>query len=132
MEITDRVTVIRRGGEVIGTVNTSEATPQLLARMMVGRDVVLRLEKPPAQPGKSVLRVENLWVKGDRGGEDAVKGLSFEVRAGEIFGIAGVEGNGQTELIEAITGGLRKVEKGKILMEDKDVTGKTPPRSSTT
>ncbi|AMQ19494.1 ABC transporter ATP-binding protein [Thermococcus peptonophilus] len=123
MEITDRVTVIRRG-EVIGTVNTSEATPQLLARMMVGRDVVLRLEKPPAQPGKSVLRVENLWVKGDRG-EDAVKGLSFEVRAGEIFGIAGVEGNGQTELIEAITG-LRKVEKGKILMEDKDVTGKTP------
>ncbi|MBP1910893.1 simple sugar transport system ATP-binding protein [Thermococcus stetteri] len=123
MEITDRVTVIRRG-EVIGTVNTSEATPQLLARMMVGRDVVLRLEKPPAQPGKSVLRVENLWVKGDRG-EDAVKGLSFEVRAGEIFGIAGVEGNGQTELIEAITG-LRKVEKGRVLIEDKDVTGKTP------
>jgi ABC-type uncharacterized transport system ATPase subunit len=123
MEITDRVTVIRRG-EVIGTVNTSEATPQLLARMMVGRDVVLRLEKPPAQPGKSILRVENLWVKGDRG-EDAVRGLSFEVRAGEIFGIAGVEGNGQTELIEAITG-LRKVEKGKVLMEDKDVTGKSP------
>ena len=123
MEITDRVTVIRRG-EVIGTVKTSEATPQLLARMMVGRDVVLRLQKPPSQPGKPILRVENLWVKGDRG-EDAVKGLSFEVREGEIFGIAGVEGNGQTELIEAITG-LRKVEKGKVLLEEKDVTGKTP------
>ncbi|WP_297501426.1 ATP-binding cassette domain-containing protein, partial [Thermococcus sp.] len=88
MEITDRVTVIRRG-KVIGTVKTSEATPQLLARMMVGRDVVLRVKKPPKEPGETILSVENLWVKGDRG-EEAVKGLSFQVRAGEIFGIAGV------------------------------------------
>ncbi|WP_457754546.1 ABC transporter ATP-binding protein [Thermococcus sp.] len=123
MEITDRVTVLRKG-EVIGTVNTSEATPQLLARMMVGRDVVLRIQKPPKEPGEPILRVENLWVKGDRG-EDAVKGLSFEVRAGEIFGIAGVEGNGQTELIEAITG-LRKIEKGKIILNGKDITGRPP------
>ncbi|WP_457751799.1 ABC transporter ATP-binding protein [Thermococcus sp.] len=123
MEITDRVTVIRKG-QVIGTVNTSEATPQLLARMMVGRDVVLRIEKPPKEPGDVVFRVNDLWVKGDRG-EEAVKGLSFEVKAGEIFGIAGVEGNGQSELIEAITG-LRKVEKGKIYLKNIDVTNKKP------
>ncbi|AIU70426.1 ABC transporter ATP-binding protein [Thermococcus eurythermalis] len=123
MEITDRVTVIRRG-EVIGTVNTSEATPELLAKMMVGRDVVLRIEKPPKEPGEVILRVEDLWVKGDRG-EEAVRGLTFEVRAGEIFGIAGVEGNGQSELIEAISG-LRKVEKGKIYLNGVDITSKTP------
>jgi len=123
MEITDRVTVIRKG-QVVGTVKTSEATPQLLARMMVGRDVVLRIEKPPKEPGEVIFRVENLWVKGDRG-EEAVRGLTFEVRAGEIFGIAGVEGNGQSELIEAITG-LRKVEKGKVYLKGVDVTGKKP------
>ena len=123
MEITDRVTVIRKG-EVIGTVKTSEATPQLLARMMVGRDVVLRIEKPPKEPGEVILQVEDLWVRGDRG-EEAVRGLSFEVRAGEIFGIAGVEGNGQSELIEAITG-LRKVEKGRVKVNGVDITGKRP------
>ena len=123
MEITDRVTVIRKG-KVVGSVKTSEATPQLLAKMMVGRDVVLRIEKPPKEPGETVLRVENLWVKGDRG-ENAVKGLTFEVRAGEIFGIAGVEGNGQSELIEAIAG-LRKIEKGRVYLNGVDVTGKSP------
>lgn len=123
MEITDRVTVLRKG-ELIGTVNTGEATPQLLARMMVGRDVVLRVEKPPKVPGEPILKVDDLWVKGDRG-EEAVKGLSFEVRAGEIFGIAGVEGNGQTELIEAITG-LRKVRKGRIILNGKVITAKSP------
>ena len=123
MEITDRVTVIRKG-EVVGTVKTSEATPELLARMMVGRDVVLRIEKPPKEPGEVIFRVEDLWVKGDRG-EEAVRGLTFEVRAGEIFGIAGVEGNGQSELIEAIAG-LRKVERGKVYLKGVDVTGKRP------
>lgn len=123
MEITDRVTVIRKG-KVIGTVKTSEATPQLLARMMVGRDVVLRIQKPPKEPGNTVLKVENLWVKGDRG-EEAVRGVSFEVRAGEIFGIAGVEGNGQSELIEAISG-LRRVEKGRIYLNGVDITSKSP------
>ncbi len=123
MEITDRVTVLRKG-QVVGTVDTKDATPQLLARMMVGRDVVLRIEKPPKEPGKPILQVKNLWVKGDRG-EDSVKGLSFEVREGEIFGIAGVEGNGQTELIESITG-LRKPEKGKIILNGRDITGRPP------
>ncbi|HHI01539.1 MAG: ABC transporter ATP-binding protein [Thermococcus sp.] len=124
MEITDRVTVLRKG-EIIGTVNTSETSPKELAKMMVGREVVLRIEKPPKEAGKPVLEVKDLWVKGDRG-EDAVKGLTFEVRAGEIFGIAGVEGNGQTELIEAISG-LRKIEKGKVILNGKDITGR-PPR----
>ncbi|WP_456423935.1 ABC transporter ATP-binding protein [Thermococcus sp.] len=123
MEITDRVTVIRKG-EVVGTVKTSEATPQLLARMMVGRDVVLRIEKPPKEPGDVIFRVEDLWVRGDRG-EEAVRGLTFEVRAGEIFGIAGVEGNGQSELIEAITG-LRKIEKGRVYLKSVEITGKKP------
>ena len=123
IELTDRVTVIRKG-EVIGTVKTSEATPQLLARMMVGRDVVLRIQKPPKEPGEPILEVRDLWVKGDRG-EDAVKGLSFTVRAGEIFGIAGVEGNGQTELVETITG-LRKAEKGQILLNGVNITGRSP------
>jgi len=123
LEITDRVTVIRKG-KVIGTVETSKATPQLLAKMMVGRDVVLRIVKPPKRPGKVVLKVENLWVRGDRG-EEAVRDLSFEVKEGEIFGIAGVEGNGQSELIEAITG-LRKVEKGKIYLKGVDITGMSP------
>jgi len=123
MELTDRVTVIRKG-EVIGTVNTSEATPQLLARMMVGRDVVLRIQKPPKEPGEPILEIKDLWVKGDRG-EDAVRGLSFEVRAGEIFGIAGVEGNGQTELIEAITG-LRRPEKGHVILNGAEITGRSP------
>ncbi|ASA77419.1 ABC transporter ATP-binding protein [Thermococcus sp. 5-4] len=123
MELTDRVTVIRKG-EVIGTVNTSEATPQLLARMMVGRDVVLRIQKPPKEPGEPILEIKDLWVKGDRG-EDAVRGLSFEVRAGEIFGIAGVEGNGQTELIEAITG-LRRPEKGHVILNGTEITGRSP------
>ena len=124
MEITERVTVLRKG-EIIGTVNTSETSPKELAKMMVGREVVLRIEKPPKEAGKPVLEVKDLWVKGDRG-EDAVKGLTFEVRAGEIFGIAGVEGNGQTELIEAISG-LRKIEKGKVILNGKDITGR-PPR----
>jgi len=123
MELTDRVTVIRKG-EVVRTVRTSEATPQLLARLMVGRDVVLRIKKPPKEPGEAILEVKDLWVRGDRG-EDAVKGLTFQVRAGEIFGIAGVEGNGQTELVEAITG-LRKPEKGRIFLNGQDVTGRTP------
>ena len=123
MEITDRVTVLRKG-ELIGSINTSDATPQILARMMVGREVVLRIQKPPKEAGEPILEVKDLWVVGDRG-EKSVKGLTFEVRAGEIFGIAGVEGNGQTELIEALTG-LRHVEKGKVLLNGKDITEKPP------
>lgn len=123
LEVTDRITVLRKG-KVVGVVETSKATPEMLARMMVGREVVFRIEKKPAKPGGVKLSVEDLWVMGDLG-EWAVKGISFEVRAGEIFGIAGVEGNGQKELVEALTG-LRRVSRGKVVLLGRDVTNKTP------
>ncbi len=123
LEVTDRVTVLR-SGRVVGVVETSKATPQQLAKMMVGREVVFTISKPPKEPGEPVLEVRDLWVRNDLG-EWAVKGVSFTVRAGEIFGIAGVEGNGQSELIQAITG-LRRPEKGRILLEGRDVTGLPP------
>jgi ABC-type uncharacterized transport system ATPase subunit len=111
LEIADRITVLRRG-KTIETVPREGATEESLARAMVGRDVLLRVEKPPAQVGDVLLDVEDLWVQDDRGIEK-VRGMSFQVHAGEIVGIAGVDGNGQTELIEALTG-LRRAEKGGI------------------
>jgi len=123
LELTDRITVLRKGVK-IGTVKTKDATPVKLARMMVGRDVIFQLEKREAKVGEPILKVQDLWVKNDLG-LDAVKGLTFEVKRGEILGIAGVEGNGQSELVEAITG-LRKVEKGKIFLEDVDITNMSP------
>ncbi|MGE5573159.1 MAG: ABC transporter ATP-binding protein [Bacteroidota bacterium] len=124
MAISDRVTVLRRG-RVVGTVPTRETTPEDLARMMVGRDVVLSVDKGPASAGDVVLRVEDIHVKGTRG-LPALKGVSFDVRAGEIVGIAGIEGNGQSELVEALTG-LRKVVSGRISVEGRDITNR-PPR----
>ena len=109
LEIADRITVLRRG-KTIETVPREGATEESLARAMVGREVLLRVEKSPAQPGDVLLAVEDLHVRDDRGIEK-VRGISFDVRAGEIVGIAGVDGNGQTELIDAITG-LRKIESG--------------------
>jgi len=111
LEIADRITVLRRG-RVIETVPREGATEESLARAMVGREVLLRVEKAPAQPGDVLLHVEDMHVVDDRGIEK-VRGLTFDVRAGEIVGIAGVDGNGQTELIEAITG-LRKIESGSV------------------
>lgn len=121
--ITDVVTVLRRGG-VVGKVNTSEVSMEELARMMVGREVLFRLEKKPKEPGEPQLILEDIWVLDDRG-DYAVKGISLEVKSGEIFGIAGVEGNGQTELVEAIAG-LRKVSKGKVILAGRDVTNADP------
>jgi general nucleoside transport system ATP-binding protein len=111
LEIADRITVLRRG-RVIETVPREGATEDSLARAMVGREVLLRVDKGPANPQDVLLRVQDLRVRDDRGIEK-VRGMSFEVRAGEIVGIAGVDGNGQTELIDAITG-LHKVESGSI------------------
>jgi general nucleoside transport system ATP-binding protein len=119
LEIADRITVLRQGKK-IDTVPRAGATTDGLARLMVGRDVVLRVEKPPAQPGDSLLKVEDLRVLDERGLE-AVRDVSFEVRAGEIVGIAGVDGNGQTELIDALTG-LRRAASGRIVAAGKDVT----------
>jgi simple sugar transport system ATP-binding protein len=111
LEIADRITVLRRG-KTIETVPREGATEKSLAQAMVGRDVLLRVEKQPSQVGDVLLEVEDLWVSDDRGIEK-VRGVSLEVRAGEIVGIAGVDGNGQTELIEALTG-LRRAERGVI------------------
>ena len=123
LSITDRITVLRRG-VVTGVVDTSKTTPEELAKLMVGREVFLKIPKRPVRAGEEVLVVEDLWVRGDRGGW-AVKGVSFGVRKGEIFGIAGVEGNGQKELVEALTG-LRRADRGKVLLSGREVTNKTP------
>jgi len=111
LEIADRITVLRRG-KTIETVPREGATEESLARAMVGREVLLQVEKPPAEAGDALLEVEDLHVTDDRGIEK-VRGMSFQVRAGEIVGIAGVDGNGQTELIEALTG-LRRADRGVI------------------
>jgi general nucleoside transport system ATP-binding protein len=119
LEIAERVTVLR-SGKKIDTVSREGATAEGLARLMVGREVVLRVEKPPAQLGEPLLVVEELAVLDDRGLE-AVRGASFHVKAGEIVGLAGVDGNGQTELIDALTG-LRKPVGGRITVGGKDMT----------
>jgi ABC-type uncharacterized transport system ATPase subunit len=119
LAIANRITVLRRG-KTIETVPREGATEESLARLMVGREVLLRVEKTSADPGSPLLEVDDLRVLDERGLE-AVRGVSFQVRAGEIVGIAGVDGNGQTELVEAITG-LRKPESGRILAAGEDIT----------
>jgi ABC-type uncharacterized transport system ATPase subunit len=118
LEIADRITVLRRG-KTVETVPREGATEESLARAMVGRDVLLRVEKEPAHPADSLLEVDDLWVRDDRGIEQ-VRGVSFSVRAGEVVGIAGVDGNGQTELVEALTG-LRRPEHGSIRVAGRDL-----------
>jgi simple sugar transport system ATP-binding protein len=120
LDVADRITVLRRG-KTVDTVPREGATEAGLAKLMVGRDVLLRVEKTAAEPGEPALVVEDLRVIDDRGLE-AVRGVSLEVRAGEIVGLAGVDGNGQSELIDAIAG-LRKPRSGKIAIGREDVTG---------
>src|SRR4051794_20368075 len=119
LDVSDRVTVLRRGKKV-DTVQTEGSTERSLARLMVGRDVLLRVEKQQRAPGEALLEVEDLAVRDDRG-LPAVEDVSFAVRAGEIVGLAGVEGNGQSELIEALTG-LRRAEAGTVRAAGRDVT----------
>jgi len=123
MVLCDRISVLR-DGELVGTVNRKETSPEELAKMMVGRSVVFHIEKGPATPGEIVLNVNELSIDDVRG-ITVVDNISFELRAGEIFGLAGVQGNGQTELIEALTG-LTKPKHGQILVRGTDVTGKSP------
>ncbi len=123
MAIADRITVLR-GGHVVGTTRPAETNSAALARMMVGREVILTVDKKPAEPGDVVLEVENLQVLNDRK-QVAVDGVSFQVRAGEILGIAGVQGNGQTELVEALTG-LRGITGGRTRILGKVTTKATP------
>jgi general nucleoside transport system ATP-binding protein len=120
LEIADRVTVLRRGKR-IDTVPTEGSTEASLARLMVGREVLLRVEKAEPELGETVLDVEDLQVRDDRELE-AVRGLSLQVRAGEIVALAGVDGNGQHELVEAIAG-LRGTESGSIKIDGREVAG---------
>ncbi len=120
MAVSDRCSVLRKG-RYIGTVNTAETNQEELSRMMVGRDVQLVVEKKPAVPAEPVLTVEDLCVKSKLYNRDAVKHVSFTARAGEIVCIAGIDGNGQSELVHALTG-LEKAAHGKVSIFDHDVT----------
>jgi len=119
LEVSDRVTVLRRG-KVVARLMTKDATMRSLARSMVGRDVAFKVKKLKVKTGSQILKVENLSALSDKG-VLALRGISFSVREGEIFGIAGISGNGQHELAEALMG-LRKAEGGKVTFEDKDIT----------
>ncbi len=123
MEVSDRVTIIRKG-EGIGTVVTAATNPDQLAEMMVGRQVEFKTEKIDANPTDEVLSINNLVVT-DYRNIDKVKGLNLNVRKGEIVGIAGIDGNGQSELIEAITG-LRKIKSGTVKLNGKEITNMKP------
>jgi general nucleoside transport system ATP-binding protein len=119
LEIADRITVIRRG-KVVGQRRPAETDEEDLAALMVGRDVQLVVDRGESHPAAVRLTIDNLHVRDDRGSE-VVRGVDFEIRAGEIFGIAGVAGNGQDELVEAIVG-LRKPSEGSVSLDGKDVT----------
>jgi general nucleoside transport system ATP-binding protein len=123
LEICDEITVLRRG-KVAGSADPKKSTPQSLASLMVGRDVLLEVEKAPAKPGEPVLQIRDVVVY-DQREIPVVKGVSLDVYAGEILGVAGVQGNGQTELVEALTG-LHQVQSGTILLMGEDVTNASP------
>ena len=123
LDVSDRITVIRNG-KVIGTTKPEDANPAMLASMMVGREVMLEVDKKPPKAGNVVLKVDKLLVVDDID-QVAVDNIDFEVKAGEILGIAGVQGNGQTELVESLTG-LREVLSGKVELLGEDLTNATP------
>ncbi|MEK3833951.1 ABC transporter ATP-binding protein [Paenibacillus sp. FSL M7-0896] len=127
MQISDRVTIIRRG-KVIDTVKTTETNPNELAEKMVGRGVTFKVDKQPPHIGESILKLSNVSSK-SKDGVPVLNGLSFEVKAGEILGIAGVDGNGQSELIQAITG-LRKIDSGSIQVSGKEIGNLSPRKVS--
>ena len=122
IELCDRVTVLQKGS-IVGEAATKDVDKKSLARMMIGRDIIFQIEKEPMERTEKVISVEDIVVKSDKG-LDTVKNVSFEIFRNEIFGIAGVSGNGQRELVEAITG-LRRVEAGKIVMDETDITNET-------
>jgi simple sugar transport system ATP-binding protein len=123
MAIADKIIVLRNG-HVAGTTTPAETDEAALANMMVGREVILEVEKKPAEVGEIVLDVNEIWVRDDRNLE-AVKAVTFQVRAGEVLGIAGVQGNGQKELVESLTG-LRKIESGTVNILDRNTSNDSP------
>ena len=120
MAVADRCTVLRKG-KYMGTVDIKDTTKEELSRMMVGRDVQLQVDKKPAHPGDVVLDVEGVTIHNDQRKKDSVKDVTFQVHAGEIVCLAGIEGNGQTELVYGLTG-LEKLSGGKITLDGKDIT----------
>ncbi len=127
LEIAQRITVLQHGRVTAAGVDAKTVTKSELARLMVGREVVFRIEKKPTTPGAVALAVENVSAENDRG-LPALRGLTLHVRAGEIVGVAGVAGNGQTELAQVITG-LRRCTTGRILVNNQDISN-TPPRAA--
>lgn len=125
MSISDRITVMRQG-KYIDCVNKQDTNSRELAKMMVGREVFLNVKKSEASVGETVLEVSDLWTSGEKE-LSKIRGISFNVHSGEIVGIAGIDGNGQSEMIEAVTG-LRKVEKGSVKLSGKNVTNATPKK----
>lgn len=123
MQVADRCTVLRKG-KCIGTVNVDQTTKEELSEMMVGRNVKFAVDKADARPGEEVLKLENICVKSKTHKKEAVNNVSFSVRSGEIVCIAGIDGNGQTELVQGITG-LEKLESGSIYLFGEDVTHKS-------
>jgi len=123
LAISDHVTVLR-DGEVIKTLNTKETNRAELAQLMVGREVLLRVDHPDVTPGEARLKIEDLHAESDKPGVPALRGINLEVCSGEILGLAGVSGNGQRELAEAIAG-LRRVTSGRIQLDNRDVTGQS-------
>jgi general nucleoside transport system ATP-binding protein len=123
MAVADRITVLRTG-RTVGTVSPKEVNPQKLASLMVGREVILVVQKKPAKPGENALEVKDLFVRDERKNM-VVNGVSFEIRGGEVLGIAGVQGNGQTELVYALTG-LLPLERGEIRLLGEQVHHTSP------
>ncbi|MBQ6835044.1 MAG: ABC transporter ATP-binding protein [Lachnospiraceae bacterium] len=123
MDISDRVSVMRQG-TYMGTVNKSETSPLDLTKRMIGREVFLNIDKSYGKAGKTILEVKDVWVPSNKE-TSKIRGMSLHVKEGEIVGIAGIDGNGQSELIEAITG-IRRVEKGSVILNGKDVTNLRP------
>lgn len=129
MSVADRCSVLRKG-RYIGTVNIKDTSREELSRMMVGRDVEFVVHKEPAKPGKTILEVEGLTVASKSHGNNAVKNVSFTVRTGEIVCIAGIDGNGQTELVYGLTG-LEPLKGGRIALEGQDITHASIRKRST-
>ena len=123
MAISDRISVMRQG-QYMGTVNKEETSPLDLTKRMIGREVFLNIDKAYSEAGDTILEVQDVWIPSQKE-TSKIRGMSLHVKAGEIVGVAGIDGNGQSELVEAITG-LRKVEKGKILLCGKDITNQSP------
>lgn len=123
MEISDRISVMRQG-EYMGTVDKDKTTPLDLTKRMIGREVFLNIDKTYSKAGERILDVKNVWIPSLKE-SSKIRGMSLHVNEGEIVGIAGIDGNGQSELIEAITG-LRKTEKGCIVLNGQDITNKKP------